>query len=221
MPADGLVIPGFLDTAAILCGALVGAMSATRKDLNWLGVFIVAFCTGVGGGLVRDVLLQAGTPAILHYPMYQLYAAIGAVAGIFFAKGAARFNPVYQGLDTLMIGVWVLLACAKAQDVGLTPLAVICVGTIAAIGGGMIRDILIHETSAVLQSGYWYTLCAFGAAIVFVGLTALGTALVVAQVAAIVTASGMRWASLHFQIRTPTPYDITDQTLRFLHLDRL
>ncbi|MEI6622343.1 MAG: TRIC cation channel family protein [Actinomycetes bacterium] len=221
MLETGLTLPDFLDTAAILCGALVGAMGATRKDLDWLGVFIVAFCTGVGGGLVRDVLLQSGTPVILQHPSYQLYAGIGAVAGIFFAKGAARFNRAYQALDTLMIGVWVILACAKAQTVGLTPIAVIVVGTIAAIGGGMVRDILIHETAAVVQAGYWYTLCAFGAAIMFVALSGLGTPLAVAQIAAIVTASGMRWASLHYHIRTPTPYDMTDQTLRLLHLDRL
>lgn len=220
MFANGLALPDFLDTAAIVCGALVGATGATRKNLDWVGIFIVAFATGIGGGLVRDVLLQNGLPAILVHPDYQLFAAIGAVVGIFFAKTASRFNPVYEGLDTFMIGVWMPLGASKAQEVGLGPIPVIFVGTIAAVGGQMIRDVLIHQTSALIKSGYWYTLAAFGGAIVFVGLTSAGVALYFAQIAALATAAGMRIVSVHYQIRTPTPYDISDKALRLLRLQR-
>ncbi len=88
--SNSLAVPGFLDAIAILFGALTGAMAATRRGLDWFGVLIVAFCTGVGGGIIRDILLQNGVPALLSNPRYQLYATIGAIVGLFFAKGAAR-----------------------------------------------------------------------------------------------------------------------------------
>ena len=65
---QGLILPNFLDTTAIIVGALTGAMHATRKGLDVLGVLMIAFATGVGGGLVRDLLLQNGEPALLLHP---------------------------------------------------------------------------------------------------------------------------------------------------------
>mgnify|MGYP003427354776 CR=1 FL=1 len=68
MLEQSLATPGFLDTTAIMAGALTGAMHATRKGLDVMGVLFVAFATGVGGGLVRDVLLQPGAPAPTRSP---------------------------------------------------------------------------------------------------------------------------------------------------------
>lgn len=215
MLQHGLAIPDYLDTIAMISGALVGAMGATRKGLDWLGVFLVAFCTSVGGGVVRDTLLQNGVPAVLQRPSYQLYAVIGAIVGMFFAKGAARFNRVYETLDTIMIGVWVLLGCSKAQEAGLGAIAVVFVGTIAAVGGGLVRDVLVHDTPAIVQAGYWYTVAAFWAATAYVLLTFTGVPLVAAEVAALATASGLRFVSLHFRIVTPTPYDVGVRVSRF------
>jgi len=199
---SGLFIPGYLDTIAIITGALTGALVATRKGLDVLGVLIVAFCTGVGGGLVRDVLLQNGVPTLLLNPGFQLFAAIGAVVGLLFARGAARFQVVYDTLDTLMIGVWTILACIKAEQVGLGFLATVFVGTIAAVGGSLLRDVLCHDISSLVQPGYFYSVAALSAAVTFTALREVNVGLFAAQIAAMAIASGLRILSLrgHFLI---------------------
>lgn len=221
MTGQTLILPGFLDTLAIIVGALTGAMHATRKGLDILGVLLVAFATGVGGGLVRDLLLQDGEPALLLNPQYQLFACIGAVVGLFFAKGAARFNPIYEALDTFMIGAWVLLGCFKAQADGLDPFPVIFIGTVAAVGGALIRDVLCHDPPALLRPGYLYTIAAGAAAVTYVGLIQLGVGIVPAQVAAMAAAIIVRVASLKFHIVSPSAMIMSDSVMRKLRLNKV
>ena len=220
MIEQSLAIPGFLDTAAIMAGALTGAMHATRKGLDVMGVLFVAFATGVGGGLVRDVLLQNGEPALLTNPALQLYACVGAIVGLFFAKGASKLNPVYDALDTFMIGIWALLGCYKAEVDGLGPIPVIFIGTVAAVGGAVIRDILCHEPPALLLPGYFYTVAAFAAASTYVSLVNLGVPVAICQVLAVLAAIVVRVASLTFHIVTPTALVMSDAVMRKLHLQK-
>lgn len=217
---NSLAVPGFLDAIAILFGSLTGAMAATRRGLDWLGVLIVAYCTGVGGGLIRDILLQNGVPSLLSHPSYQLYATIGAVVGLFFAKGAARFQPVYVGVDTLMIGVWVLLGASKAEQVGIGAIGIVFVGTVSAIGGALLRDILVHEKPEMLQPGHLYAAAALAAAITYTALTAWAVPVAIAQFSAIVVAAGLRIISVRFDIVTPSPYDVSTKVLQAVHLER-
>lgn len=218
--SNSLQVPSFLDTTAIIVGAMVGAMGATRKGLDVLGVLIIAFCTGIGGGLIRDILLQNGIPVILQNPNYQLFACVGAFVGLFFAKGASKFTPVYDALDTFMIGVWVLLGCGKALDLGLSLISVVFVGTIAAVGGALLKDVLCHDMPSIVQPGYWYTLAAFFSATSFAVMLNYNVRLDVAQVIAVAVAASARIISVKFKIRTPTPNDVSEWTLRTLHLSR-
>ena len=217
--SNSLAVPGFLDAIAILFGALTGAMAATRRGLDWFGVLIVAFCTGVGGGIIRDILLQNGVPALLSNPRYQLYATIGAIVGLFFAKGAARFQPVYVGVDTLMIGVWVLLGASKAQQLGIPTIGIIFVGTVSAIGGAVLRDVLVHEKPDMLQPGHLYAAAALAAAVTYTALSAWSVPLGIAQLSAIAMAAGLRTISVRFDIVTPSPYDVSTKVLQAVHLE--
>ena len=216
----GLVLPDFLDTAAIMTGALTGAMHARRKGLDFPGVFLVAVSTGVGGGLIRDVLLQQGIPALFLNPAYQLYALIGSIVGVFFASVAARLNTAYDALDTFMIGAWVLLGCTKAQAAGLPSISVAFIGTIAAIGGGLLRDVLCNDPPQIMLPGHFYAVSAFSAAITYVVLVSSSVPISACQIAAMAAAIITRVVSLHFDIVTPGPYDLSENVLQFLHLSR-
>lgn len=210
MPTE-LILPGYLDTMAIVVGALCGAMHATRKGLAIVGVLVVAFCTGIGGGLVRDILLQNGYPAILTHPLYQLDAIIGAVIALFFARWAVKFMPIYEALDTFMIGAWVLLGCSKAVEAGLPAVSVVFIGTIAACGGMLLRDVLCHDPPEMMRPGLFYTIAAFASASAFTILEEIGTPLFYSQLAAMVTAVAVRVTSVHFDIRSPQPYDLSEK----------
>jgi len=211
-------MPGYLDALAILVGALTGGLYATRKGLDPVGVLLVAFSTGVGGGLIRDVLLQDGIPILLLNPLFQLYAALGAVVAFFFGRIAVRLTPAYEALDTFMIGGWVLLACGKAQQVGLGPIPTIFVGTVAAVGGGLIRDVLCHDPPELMRPGFFYGLAAFGAAVTFTAFDYAGAPIIAAQLAAMAAAIILRVTSVHFGITSPTPYDVSELVLRKIGL---
>lgn len=215
-----LVLPGYLDTAAILTGALTGAMYAKRKGLDIAGVFLVAISTGVGGGLVRDVLLQQGVPVFFQHPAYQLYALIGAVLAIFFAEYASKFNPAYEALDTFMIGAWVLLGCGKAQAAGVDLLGVAFIGTVAAVAGMMLRDVLCHDPPVLMRPGHFYAISAAAAAGSYVVLLAFGVALLYCQVVAMAVAIITRVISVKFDIRTPGPFDVSERVLQTLRLSK-
>ena len=210
---NALVMPSYLDAAAILVGALTGGLYATRKGLDVVGVLLVAFATGVGGGLIRDILLQSGVPVLLANPLFQLYAALGAVIAFFFGRLAVRLAPAYEALDTFMIGGWVLLGCAKAQQVGLGPIPTVFIGTIAAVGGMLIRDVLCHDPPALMRPGPFYAIAAFGAAVTFTGLDLAGAPVIVAQLAALAAAIVLRVTSVHYEITTSSPYDISEWVL--------
>lgn len=214
MTTTALVLPDYLDTTAIIVGALTGGMFATRKGLDVVGVFCVAFSTGIGGGLIRDILLQNGYPAILTHPFYQLYAVIGALIALFFARLAVRLMPVYEALDTFMIGAWVLLGVTKAQAAGLEPIPVIFIGTIAACGGMLLRDVLVHDPPEMMRPGLFYTIAAFLSASAFVVSRELGAAYLISQLLAMTVAIMVRVISVHFGITSPTPYDLSEKMLR-------
>lgn len=216
----GLVLPDYLDTAAILTGALTGAMHAKRKGLDFPGVFLVAISTGVGGGLIRDVLLQQGIPALFLNPAYQLYALIGAFIGVFFASFASKFTAAYDALDTFMIAAWVLLGCTKAQAAGLPAISVAFIGTIAAVGGMLLRDVLCNDPPQLMRPGHFYGISAFAAAITYVILLSSDVPVAACQIAAFAAAIITRAVSVHFDIVTPGPYDLSENVLRFLHLSR-
>lgn len=214
-----IVVPAALNILAITVGALTGALHANRKKFGVLGVLAIAFCTGLGGGAIRDTILATGTPSFLLNPQYMASAVFGAVVGYFFARAAGRLEPAYLLLDSLMIGFWVLLGCSHAEMLDLGVVPVIFVGVVSATGGGLLRDVMCHDVPAVVRSGIWYSPAAFFAAVAWVSLEATGLSIWLAQGAALAVATITRLLSVRFGFRTPKPYDVSNQVLRVLHLN--
>lgn len=209
-----LSFPYPLDTTAITMGALSGALHATRKQMGILGILAVAFATGLGGGAIRDVILDGGTPSFLVRDAVLGYAVLGAFIGYFFARVAGKFENVYVILDALLIGVWVIIASTKALQQNLGAVAAVYVGLVAATGGGLLRDLLCKDPPSVLRPGQWYAIAAFGAAVTFVWLHALDVPIIFTQVATLVVAAALRIVSLVWTMPSPTPYDISDRVIR-------
>ena len=210
-----LTLPPFIETAAITVGALSGALHATRRNLDPVGVMLVAICTAVGGGAIRDVVLQVGVPTFLVARNYFAYAALGAVAGYFFAGLVRSWVPVLVVLDSLLIGVWVVIGAEKTLAAGLTMAAAVFLGLITATGGGMLRDLLCRETPAVLQPGQYYALAAMASALAFVATLQVGLSVWWAQAVAITVATVLRFTSMRFNLSTPVPHDLSDTITRW------
>ncbi|TXH42724.1 MAG: hypothetical protein E6Q90_08575 [Actinobacteria bacterium] len=203
VPAAVIALPGLFDAIAITVGGLSGALHATRRGFDVMGVIAVAFVTGLGGGAIRDLVLSDGTPAFLLHPAYLAYAAGGALVGFLFARRASRWQFGYDALDVLTLGVWVLIGCQKAVLTGLPAIGVVFVGVLASVGGGLLRDLLCGDVPSAFRPGQWYAFAAFLAAVTYAVLNQVSTPLYVDEIATLVVAAALRWASLRWDLRTP------------------
>lgn len=205
-PNTVLSLPSTLEVVAVTTGALSGALHATHKKLDPMGVMVVAICTGVGGGAVRDVLLNAGIPVFLVSSSLLLNAILAAAVATLFARPIERLSPVMYvmyAVDSLLIGVWVVIGLQKALVDGLNPFAAAFVGVVACVGGGLLRDVLCKDKPEVLRPGTFYAAAAAAGAGAYLGLAALGAPEWASVTATIVVACALRAASAYFGWETP------------------
>ncbi|MEM0961857.1 MAG: trimeric intracellular cation channel family protein [Bacteroidota bacterium] len=195
-----------LDLAGTFVFALSGAFKAVRLELDWLGIGVLAALTGIGGGIVRDVLLGATPPASLQDEAYILVCLAGAAAVVVAAPSvAARWNRVMLA-DAVGLGLFAALGAAKGLAFGLGPFGVLLTGTLTAVGGGVVRDVLVGEVPAVLHKGFYATAAILGSA-VLLGLDLLELHGTIQLAAAALTTTGLRLATLIANTNLPkAPY---------------
>lgn len=195
-----IVFPAWLDLMTIGIGALQGALFAIfYKRFDLVGVFAVAILTGLGGGILRDVLLDAGRPVAMQdkYLLTALAAVISAlVIGRWFKKAV---NGVVF-LDSVAMSLFAIAGTYKAIVFETSALVAILLGVITAVGGGVLRDVVCGMTPQIFSGGPLYaTASAMGAAVfLLLERTTLDLNISVAIAAALIVAIQM--ASVRFRI---------------------
>lgn len=195
-----IVFPAWLDLMTIGIGALQGALFAIfYKRFDLVGVFAVAILTGLGGGILRDVLLDAGRPVAMQdkYLLTALAAVITAlVIGRWFKKAV---NGVVF-LDSVAMSLFAIAGTYKAIVFETSELVAILLGVITAVGGGVLRDVVCGMTPQIFSGGPLYaTASAIGAtAFLLLERTTLDLNISVAIAAALIVAIQM--ASVRFRI---------------------
>ncbi len=168
MPPSDFVLPLHVDLGATFLFALSGALAAARRSYDPVGLFVLALVTGVGGGLLRDGLfLQQGPPAFTQEPMYLLVVAGASVLGYFFATALARIGGLLFVVDALGLGAYAVVGAQKSLALGLGVAAAILVGVVNAVGGGLLRDVLVREEPFLFKPGDFYALVAAAGAGLF------------------------------------------------------
>jgi uncharacterized membrane protein YeiH len=161
-----------LDLAGTFVFALSGAFKGVRRELDYLGITVLAVLTGVGGGSVRDLLLGDTPPAIFRDERYLLVCFAGAAAVLVFGRTiSTAWNRVMLA-DAIGLGLFAAMGAAKGAAFGLGPIGTVFCGVLTAVGGGVIRDVLVGDRPAVLYKGYYAT-AAIAGAVVLLALTAL------------------------------------------------
>ena len=159
----GDVVYEVLQLAGILAFAISGALVGVRRDLDLLGVVVVGSSTGVGGGIVRDVLLGVHPPISFVYWPNLAVALVGSVVVFFVHPGITRIRYFEVVFDAFGLGLFSASGAALAFVNGQTALTSILVGTITAIGGGVIRDVLVNTVPGVLTRELYAVSAIFGA----------------------------------------------------------
>jgi uncharacterized membrane protein YeiH len=188
--------------------ALSGGLQAVRHKLDLLGILVLAVLTGVGGGIIRDIVLGDHPPAVFQD---ELYLIVCLVAGLAVFIGAPRINPNWHLMrlaDAIGLGVFAAAGAAKAATFGLGPIGVVMMAALTATGGGVVRDILVLQIPMVLQRDFYATATLAGA-VVFLVSTAVGADTTLSVGSCVVVTTGLRMIAIRKGLRLPRAADLS------------
>jgi uncharacterized membrane protein YeiH len=185
-----------LDLTGVFANALLGGVIARRERLDPIGFVALAVMSGLGGGLIRDTLLQHGTPVALTDPAYLLIAFAGAVVTFLVRVEGRTWGRVWPLADALALGCWAAAGAQRTLDVGLGWLPAILLGTITAVGGGAVRDVVLRRVPGVLGGNTLYATCAVVASATLVILHDRGYP-TAGSIAALVVGAGLCLLARH------------------------
>lgn len=184
-----------VDLSAVLASGLSGALLASRKRFDVGGLAFLTLVAGLGGGLIRDLLLQQGIPVALSDPRYLPTIVAAAVIGYFFEPHVRRVLRWIVVVDAMGLGLYAITGCVRATRAGLSPLPTMVVGVLTAVGGGILRDLLAGDTPVIFQREIYATAALLGSAL-FVLLARAGVPGEVAGLVGFGAASGLRLVSV-------------------------
>lgn len=157
-----------VDLIGVFGNALLGGVVARSEKLDPVGFAALAVLSGLGGGMIRDTLLQRGTPVALTDYAYLLTALAGAAIAFVFRVEGRVWNWVWPIIDALALGCWAATGAYKTLSGGLGWLAALLLGTISAVGGGAVRDIVMRRVPGIFGGNTLYATCALAASGVLV-----------------------------------------------------
>jgi uncharacterized membrane protein YeiH len=165
-PSTTLVV---LDLVGIFVFAISGGLVAVRKGLDVFGVLVLAGTTGLGGGFLRDVLIDATPPAALQDWRYLMVPVAAGLLAFWYHPALGRMERAVNLLDAFGLGLFCVTGALKAMDYGLGPAPAALMGMVTGIGGGMLRDLLAGRVPAVFRGELYATPALAGAAVVVAG----------------------------------------------------
>jgi uncharacterized membrane protein YeiH len=194
-----------LDLTGTFAFALNGALTALRAArLDIVGVVTLGMITAVGGGTIRDVLLDSLPPATFVDWRYYAVAATGGLIAFLFGRHLARVNRPINVLDAVGLALFAVTGATKAVDLGFGPVQAVIVGAITAVGGGTIRDVLIRRIPSVLSSGLYAIPALIGATVTVVA-GELGMRGLFPSVGAAVVCFAIRMVGVRYDLNAPFP----------------
>ncbi|RYE38745.1 MAG: trimeric intracellular cation channel family protein [Hyphomicrobiales bacterium] len=186
-----------LDWLGIVVFTISGALVASRNQMDLVGFILLGTVTGIGGGTIRDLLLDAHPILWLARPQYLAVCILVSVAVFFTAHLVASRYRVILWFDAAGLALFAIAGAEKAVALGQAPLVAVTMGVISACFGGIIRDVLGKEDSIIFSREIYVT-AAVLAATTYVVLDALGVFRELAIGLALMAGFGLRAGALAF-----------------------
>lgn len=162
----------FFDLAGTLVFSISGALTAIERKFDVFGASVIAFVTALGGGTIRDVLIGRQPVGWMLDTNYLIVIAVGILLSYLFGTGVHKLRRTLFVFDTIGIGLYTILGLEKTLGFGLAaPIAVI-MGTVSAVFGGVLRDVLCNEVPLIFRKEIYATACIAGG-LLFLALSAL------------------------------------------------
>lgn len=161
-----------LDLLGTFVFAISGALAAAEKELDIFGASIFALVTAVGGGTLRDLLIGSTPVGWMQDLNYLALIVLAVLVSYFFKKYVLRLRKTMFLFDTIGIGLFTILGLQKTLGTDLSPVIAILMGTVSAVFGGVLRDVLSNEIPLIFRKEIYATACLIGG-LVFICMDAL------------------------------------------------
>ena len=198
-----------IDYIGTFAFAISGIRLAAAKNFDWFGAYVVGFVTAVGGGTLRDLMLDV-TPFWMEHVSYVIVTALALVFVLIFRKYVVRLDNTFFIFDAVGIALFTVVGVEKGIAARFPIWVNIIMSTITGAAGGMFRDIFINEVPLIFRKEIYAMACLSGGVVyylcVWVGMNTVAT-----QIIAAVSVILVRILSVHFRISLPSLKNIDSQ----------
>lgn len=207
--SESVAIPLAFELFAVVVAAATGALTARENKLDLVGAIGLAVLVSLGGGLIRDVILQEGNVYILRQPL-ALPVAIATAAAVFtFPVMVEKPDRLVAVLDIFSVGLFAVMGADKTMLYGYPAITCVMMGFFTAVGGGLLRDVCLARVPYIFQRSNLYAIAACTGALTYIVLVQyLGIWNIAAAVASVAVTMTTRWWSLRYDIMSPTEIDL-------------
>lgn len=208
------MLPAWLELTAVVVGSLSGSLVAIDRKLDMTGCVALSLICGLGGGLIRDIIMQKGDVYMLNSTPAILLCVLAGIIVFHFPKAFFRIPNAIEWADIVEVGLFCAAGVSKALGYGLGGVQAVLMGVITGVGGGLLRDVCLGDVPRIFQTSNLYALCALGGSLTYFALYGLAHVMNpwVAIACTLVTVA-LRRASLRWGIVSSTSRDHTDIVL--------
>ncbi|GAB3517534.1 trimeric intracellular cation channel family protein [Arthrobacter monumenti] len=200
---DAVDVALILDLLGVFSFAVSGCLLAARKGFDIVGSLLLGSLVGLGGGVVRDLIIDAGVPAAFSNPLYIIPPLSAALLVYFLFSSVQRFGSLLVVFDAGGLALFCVTGTLKALEFGLNPVSAVLLGVTTAVGGGLLRDVTANEVPKIFDPRDVYAIPAFAGAFLVVLLDTFGWSNVFTTAAVAVAVFAFRILAWRFSWRVP------------------
>lgn len=200
MKTDLILILDYLGTFVF---AVSGIRMAAKKNLDIFGLFVIGLITAVGGGTLRDLLINSHPIFWMVRVEYIAIVALALLFTIMLRHKIVVFNSTFYLFDTLGIGLFTVIGLEKSLSMGYGTVPSIMMGVISSIAGGLTRDVLLNEIPLILHKEIYATAC-FTGAVLYVTLNYWGIDEQIIQLSCFIVIVAIRLLAIKYNISFPS-----------------
>lgn len=190
-----------LDILGTFAFAISGIRLASGKQIDWFGAYIIGLVTAIGGGTLRDMLLDV-TPFWMLDAKYFLTTGFALIISLVLKQRLFKWGSTLFLFDTIGLGLFTIVGITKSIDAGLPFWVCIVMGTITGSVGGVVRDVLLNEVPLLFRKDIYALACIAGGGVYF-GFSLFSVPTGVAETIAALTIIVLRLIAVKFHFHLP------------------
>lgn len=188
---------------AIIAEAMSGAIMAMRRGMDLFGICLIGTITALGGGTIRDMLLNHYPIGWVKHPEYLLYTVLAAIATTFTVRHLHHLRYLFLVVDGLGLVAFTIIGCNIGMASGVHFSIAIIAGMVTGVFGGLLRDLLCNQIPLVLRKEI-YAMVSLAAGAAYLGMLRIGIDAGVASVAALAGGVLFRMLAIHYRWKLPS-----------------